>query len=313
MTRPTTPTLLLRRLIASLRWGAPLALLALLAGGLPALALARPPADPTVTLINTGSGGLALLTDRDGRLVVIGGSAARTAASAALDRALPPWRRRLGLLLVPPPHANYLPGALDLLDRRPVGRASLLGLVARPPPALAAWQARGREEPVSSPAELALPGGGRLLLDPGDDPASGAALALVERGPVRLLLLFGAAAELAEARHAAGRLPAPAATAQLTVAAAPLPPALRPPVLVTLDGAAGAGPPRTLPLAAGQAVEVVLLPDRLRVQGEAVEGTMHHRGTEITPRVQREAEQPSSSSSALSAQPPHLSGERHSP
>jgi hypothetical protein len=154
MTRPTTPTLLLRRLIASLRWGAPVALLALLAGGLPALALARPPADPTVTLVNTGSGGLALLADRDGRPIVIGGSAARTDAGAALDRALPPWQRRLGLLLVPPPHAAYLPGALDLLDRRPVGRAGLLGLSTRPLPALDAWPARQRGEPVSGPAEL---------------------------------------------------------------------------------------------------------------------------------------------------------------
>jgi hypothetical protein len=280
MTRPTTPTLLLRRLIASLRWGAPVALLALLAGGLPALALARPPADPTVTLVNTGSGGLALLADRDGRPIVIGGSAARTDASAALDRALPPWQRRLGLLLVPPPHAAYLPGALDLIDRRPVGRAGLLGLSARPQPALDAWPARQRGEPVAGPAELALPGGGRLLLDPGDDPAGGAALALVERGPVRLLLLFGEAAELAAARHAAGRLPAPTAAAQFRAAAAPLPAALRPPLLVTLDAGAGGRSPRTLPLAAGQAVEVVLLPDRLRVQGEAVEGPSHRRDGE---------------------------------
>jgi hypothetical protein len=260
----------LRRLLVALRWGAPAALLAVLLGGLPALALTRPPAEPTVTLVNAAGGGLALLTDRDGRPLAIGGGEARTAASAMLDRHLPVWERRLGLLLVPPPHAVHLPGALDLLDRRPVGRASLLGLSPRPSPALDAWQARHLEEPIVGLAEIALAGGGRLLLDTGDDPAGGAALALIERGEVRLLLLFGDAAPLAAARHALGRLPAPTAVVHLTRGGSPLPTALRPPLVMAIEGAAGAGPPRTLILPPGQAIEVVLLSDRLRVHGEAV-------------------------------------------
>jgi hypothetical protein len=263
-----------RRLLVALRWGLLAALLALLLGALPALALARPPGDVTVTLVNAAGGGLALLTDRDGRPLAIGGGEARTAASAMLDRQLPFWERRLGLLLVPPPHAAHMPGALDLLDRRPVGRASLLGLSARPSPALDAWQARHREEPIVGQAEIALAGGGRLLLDAGDDPASGAALALVERGEVRLLLLFGDAAPLAAARHALGRLPAPTAVVHLTRGGSPLPVALHPPLAIAVEGSDGAGSTRRLLLAPGQAIEVVLLSDRLRVQGEAVAAQM---------------------------------------
>ena len=108
------------------------------------------------------------------------------------------------------------------------------------------------------------------MLDAGDDPADMAALALVERGDVRLLLLFGDAAPLAAARHALGRLPAPTAVVHLTRGGAPLPTPIRPPLVMAIEGAASAGPPRTLILPPGQAIEVVLLSDRLRVQGETV-------------------------------------------
>jgi len=247
---------------------------ALLAGGLPALALARPPADPVVIVVNTGSGGLALLTDPDGRWLAIGGSTARTGAAVALDRQLPAWERSLGLLLVPPPHAAHVPGALEILDRRSVGRASLLGLSPRPQAALERWAARRSAEPVTAPAEVALAGGGRLWLDPGDDPSGGGALALIERGEVRLLLLFGEAAALAETRHVAGRLPRPLVAGQLTRAATPLPTGLSPPLLLTLDGANAVGPPRTLALGAGQTIRLTLQPDRLRLEGEMIESSV---------------------------------------
>ena len=129
----------LRRSAVWLRWGTPVAVLTLLLTGLPFVALTRPPADPVVTIIHTGRQGLVLITDTAGRHLVLGGSEGRTAATALLDRHLPPWDRRLSLLLVPPPHAAALPGALEVLERRSVGQAGLLGLAPRPHPALDAW------------------------------------------------------------------------------------------------------------------------------------------------------------------------------
>jgi hypothetical protein len=260
----------LRRFSTTLRWGAPVGLLALLLVAAPALALAQPPADPTVTIVNTGSGGLVLLTDTRGRRLALGGSAAGPAASTALDRHLPPWDRHLDLLLVPPPHAAHLPGALGLLERRAVTQASLLALAARPDPAIDAWQAQRPRPPVVGRAMVALDGDARLLLDTGDEPAGGAALALVERGEARLLLLFGAAAPLALARHAAGHLPAPTAVARLTPQAGPLAAPLSPALVISLDSPTGSltATPPTIALAAGESLRVVLRPDRLRIQGD---------------------------------------------
>jgi hypothetical protein len=251
-------------------WLGCLGLLTLLLAGLPGLALAAPPVDPTVTIVSTGTGGLVLLRGGLGQPLVVGGSEGRTAASAGLDRHLPPWERRLALLLVPPPHSAHLPGALDLLDRRAVGRASLLGLSRRPHPTLDAWQARQREAPVVGQASIALAGDAWLRLDTGDDPASEAALMVVERGPVRLLLLYGDAGPLVSTRLASGRLPPPTAVVRLTPRDAALPPTLQPPLVITLDDATSPDSPRLLALAAGQSVQVILLPDRLLVRGDGV-------------------------------------------
>lgn len=271
--RPTVMTRAvdrLRRRVSDLGWGGALLLATLLVAGLPFAALAQPPADPVITIINTGSGGLAIVADTSGRSIVLGGSAGRTAATAHLDRHLPPWERRLGLLLVPPPHAAALPGALEVLERRAVGRASLLGLAARPQPALDAWQARRPAPPVVGRAAVDLGAETRLLLETGPDPAAGAAVALVERGSISLLLLFGEGGSLAAEAVARGTLPAPVAVARLTPGATP-PAGLRPALVIALDEReAAATGPRTLGLAAGEAVRVVLRADRLTVQGKPV-------------------------------------------
>jgi hypothetical protein len=145
-----------------------------------------------------------------------------------------------------------------------------VGLSRRPHPALDAWQARQREAPVVGQAAIALGGDTWLRLDSGDDPAGEAALALVERGPVRLLLLFGDAAPLAEARLAHGRLPPPTVAVRLTRGVRPLPPALQPPLLIAVDGTTSPGPPRLIALAPGEALQIALRPDRLLVQGNVV-------------------------------------------
>ena len=125
-------------------------------------------------------------------------------------------------------------------------------------------------------ARIGLGGEAWLTLDTGPDPAAGAALALLERGPGRLLLLFGEAAATADDAIARGALPPPTAVARLTPATAAPPASLRPALVITLDegAAGGADGPRRLALAAGEAVRVVLKPDRLIVQGEAVRATL---------------------------------------
>jgi hypothetical protein len=47
-----------------------------------------------------------------------------------------------------------------------------------------------------------------------------------------------------------------------------LPPALQPPLLIAVDGTTTAGPPRLIALAPGEALQIVLRPDRLLVQGD---------------------------------------------
>jgi hypothetical protein len=253
------------------RWALAVGALTALASALPFVALTRPPVDPVVTIANTGDGGLALLTDTAGRRLVIGGSAARTEATTPVDRLLPPWERRLSLLLAPPPHARLLPGALTLRERRPAAEARLLGLAAEPDPAIDAWQASRPDPPVVGTARVALGAETWLTLETGPEPAAGAALALVERGPVRLLLLFGAAEALAGDLAARGQLATPAVVAQMSSEAGPLPAALRPGLVIrTARAAAGAGAPRQLTLAPGESVRIVVRADRLVVEGEPV-------------------------------------------
>jgi hypothetical protein len=253
------------------RWALAVGALTALMAALPCTALTRPPADPVVMLASTGDGGLAIITDTAGRRLVIGGSAARTEAAAMVDRLLPPWERRLSLLLAPPPHARLLPGALTLRERRPIDDARLFGLAAEPDPAIDAWQAGRPGPPVVGTARVALGAETWLTLDTGPDPAAGAALAQIERGSARLLLLFGAAEALAGDLVARGQLLEPAVVAQMSEGAGSLSASLRPALVIRTDGAAaGDGEPRLLALAPGDSVRIVVWADRLVVAGEPV-------------------------------------------
>lgn len=254
---------------APVRWAMAGALLALVMGVPLALALTWPAVDPVITVVNTGSGGLIVVPDTAGRLIVVGGSLTHTGAAVALDRHLPFWQRSIGLLVAAPPHATSVPGLLDILDRRAVGRASLLGTAPVASPALDAWHARRTAPPLVGATEVALASGARLVLDTGDYPDGDAALAIIARGPIQVVVLLGDAAPLIARRMAAGASPVPTAVVQIGRGQA-LPATNRPTLQVVLDGGGAGGSAGTTVLPAGEAVRITVLADRLRLSGDPV-------------------------------------------
>ncbi len=76
---------------------------------------------------------LSVLLEIDGRRIVIGGGGSRSDLTDFLDRSTLPWDRQVDLLLVPAWDERHLPGALDLIERRPVRGIVLLGLPGSAP------------------------------------------------------------------------------------------------------------------------------------------------------------------------------------
>ncbi|MEX2182844.1 MAG: ComEC/Rec2 family competence protein [Chloroflexota bacterium] len=122
-----------------------------------AIAASRPPAAPRLTVLDVGQGDAILLEgSRGGRLLVDGGPDPDR-LMVELDRRIPPWDRRIDVVVLTHPHEDHAAGLAMLLARYRVGRVMEPGMRG-PGPGYAALA-----------AALALPGApSRGLLAAGD-------------------------------------------------------------------------------------------------------------------------------------------------
>jgi competence protein ComEC len=104
------------------------------------IAANRPDGRVRVTVLDVGQGDAILVEgDRGGRLLVDGGPDPDRLL-VALDARLPPWDRRIDLLVLTHPHEDHVAGLALLLGRYRVGRTFEPGMIG-PGPGYRAWQA----------------------------------------------------------------------------------------------------------------------------------------------------------------------------
>ncbi|MGZ8528898.1 MAG: ComEC/Rec2 family competence protein, partial [Candidatus Limnocylindrales bacterium] len=100
----------------------------------------RPDGHVRVTVLDVGQGDAILVEGgRGGRLLVDGGPDPDRLL-IALDARLPPWDRRIDLLVLTHPHEDHVAGLALLLTRYRVGRTFEPGMIG-PGPGYRAWQA----------------------------------------------------------------------------------------------------------------------------------------------------------------------------
>ncbi|HET7180791.1 MAG TPA: ComEC/Rec2 family competence protein, partial [Candidatus Limnocylindrales bacterium] len=106
-----------------------------------ALAFAyRPDGAIHVIVLDVGQGdGILVEGDRGGRMLVDGGPDP-TRLLIALDERLPPWDRRIDVLVLTHPHEDHVAGLAPLLQRYRVGRVYEPGMIG-PGPGYDAWAA----------------------------------------------------------------------------------------------------------------------------------------------------------------------------
>jgi competence protein ComEC len=100
----------------------------------------RPDGQVRVTVLDVGQGDAILVEGgRGGRLLVDGGPDPDRLL-VALDARLPPWDRRIDLLVLTHPHEDHVAGLALLLHRYRIGRTFEPGMIG-PGPGYRAWQA----------------------------------------------------------------------------------------------------------------------------------------------------------------------------
>jgi competence protein ComEC len=136
-----------------------------MAGSLVGLGLAlvhRPDGAVTITVLDVGQGDAILVEGgRGGRMLVDGGPDPDRLL-IELDARLPPWDRRIDLLVLTHPHEDHVAGLALLLERYAVGRVFEAGMRG-PGPGYAAWgRALAGED---GPTRATLATGDRFRLD----------------------------------------------------------------------------------------------------------------------------------------------------
>ncbi|HEY7590047.1 MAG TPA: ComEC/Rec2 family competence protein [Candidatus Limnocylindrales bacterium] len=129
---PLAPTKLLR-----------LAALALAGAALSAgIAFAhRPDGRTTVTVLDVGQGDAILVEGSRGTRLLVDGGPDPDRLLVALDERLPPWDRRIDVIVLSHPHEDHVAGLALLLERYRVARVFEPGMRG-PGPGYAAWAAR---------------------------------------------------------------------------------------------------------------------------------------------------------------------------
>jgi competence protein ComEC len=103
-------------------------------------ASARPDGRIRLSVLDVGQGDAILIEgERGGRLLVDGGPDGPSLLTA-LDERIPPWDRRIDVVVVTHPHEDHVGGLPALLERYRVGRAFENGMRG-PGPAYEAWRA----------------------------------------------------------------------------------------------------------------------------------------------------------------------------
>ncbi|HEX8026532.1 MAG TPA: ComEC/Rec2 family competence protein, partial [Candidatus Limnocylindrales bacterium] len=114
---------------------------AALAGATLALAIAvveRPPGMTTVTVLDVGQGDGILVESADGQRLLVDGGPDQAGLVRTLDERLPPWDRRIDILVLSHPHEDHVAGLALLLDRYRVRRVYEPGMIG-PGPGYRAW------------------------------------------------------------------------------------------------------------------------------------------------------------------------------
>jgi competence protein ComEC len=127
-----------------------------------AVVLSRPSGVARVTVLDVGQGDAILVEgSRGGRLLVDGGPDPDRLL-VELDRRLPPWDRRLDIVILSHPHEDHVAGLALLLDRYRVGRVFEPGMRG-PGPGYTAWLERLGH--LGRSAHLSIAAGDRLVVD----------------------------------------------------------------------------------------------------------------------------------------------------
>ncbi len=184
------------RLLAT---AAVLAALALLLAG-----ASRPDGRIRLTVLDVGQGDAILVEGGRGTRLLVDGGPDPGRLLGALDPRLPPWDRRIDLLVLTHPHEDHVGGLPALLERYRVGRVFEPGMRGAGP-AYAAWEGALRSRGLSSEhlaagdrlsvdgliLRVLWPIGGRVPAEPGDDGRSVNDVSIVllgEWGDQRFLL-----------------------------------------------------------------------------------------------------------------------------
>jgi competence protein ComEC len=127
-----------------------------------AVAVTRAPGVASVTVLDVGQGDAILIEGSEGGRLLVDGGPDPDRLLVQLDRRLPPWDRRIDILVLSHPHEDHVAGLALLLDRYRVGRVLEPGMRG-PGPGYAAWLDRiGRP---GQPLRSGIAAGDRLSVD----------------------------------------------------------------------------------------------------------------------------------------------------
>jgi competence protein ComEC len=133
-----------------------------------------------ITVLDVGQGDAILLETRTGARMLVDGGPDPDRILVTLDERIPPWDRRLDVVILTHPHEDHVAGLARILERYTIGRIYEPGMRG-PGPGWAAWHAELRDGPphglLATGARLRLgevsmsvlwPDPGTVPLDPPD-------------------------------------------------------------------------------------------------------------------------------------------------